>query len=39
VVLGVRSVDGPQAAETLSVLLKYQADIDRAAKELLASED
>jgi hypothetical protein len=34
VVLGVESIDAEQARDTLHILLKYRADIDRAAKEL-----
>ena len=34
VVLGVESIDAEQARDTLHILLKYQSDIDRAAKEL-----
>jgi hypothetical protein len=34
VVLGVESIDVDQARDTLHILLKYQTDIDRAAKEL-----
>jgi MoxR-like ATPase len=36
VVLGVESIDAAGARDTLHVLLKYQQDIERAAKELLA---
>jgi MoxR-like ATPase len=36
VVLGVQTIDGAGARDTLHVLLKYQQDIERAAKELLA---
>jgi MoxR-like ATPase len=38
VVLGVESVDAAQARDTLHILLKYQTDIERAAKELLSAE-
>ena len=34
VLLGIESIDAEQAAATLHVLLKYRADLDRAAKEL-----
>jgi MoxR-like ATPase len=37
VVLGVDSIDATQARETLHILLKYQSDIERAAKELLSA--
>ncbi|MGH9083686.1 MAG: AAA family ATPase, partial [Acidimicrobiales bacterium] len=37
VVLGIESVDAAGARDTLHVLLKYQADIERAARELLAA--
>ncbi|MGH9110047.1 MAG: AAA family ATPase [Acidimicrobiales bacterium] len=37
VVLGIESVDAASARDTLHVLLKYQADIERAARELLAA--
>jgi MoxR-like ATPase len=37
VVLGVDSIDAAQARETLHILLKYQTDIERAAKELLSA--
>ena len=37
-VLGVDAIDEATAKETLHILLKYQTDIDRAAKELLTSE-
>ena len=36
VVLGVESIDADQARDTLHILLKYQTDIERAAKELAA---
>jgi len=32
VVLGVESIDAEQARDTLHILLKYQTDIDRAAR-------
>jgi MoxR-like ATPase len=38
VVLGVQSIDAAQARETLHILLKYQTDIERAAKELLSAD-
>jgi MoxR-like ATPase len=38
VVLGIESVDAACARDTLHVLLKYQRDIERAAKELLAAD-
>ena len=34
--LGVESIDADQAKETLHILLKYQSDIAKAAKELSA---
>ena len=34
VLLGIDSIDAQQAKETLHVLLKYQSDIAKAAKEL-----
>jgi MoxR-like ATPase len=34
VLLGIESIDAQQAKETLHVLLKYQTDIAKAAKEL-----
>jgi MoxR-like ATPase len=37
VVLGVESIDATQARDTLHILLKYQSDIERAAKELLTA--
>ena len=37
IVLGIESIDAEQAAEMLPILLKYQSDIERAAKELLAT--
>jgi MoxR-like ATPase len=37
VVLGVETIDATGARETLHVLLKYQLDIERAAKELLTA--
>lgn len=39
VVLGVESVDAEQACDTLHILLKYQIDIERAAKELLGDRE
>jgi MoxR-like ATPase len=38
VVLGIESVDAAGARDTLNILLKYQSDIERAAKELLAAD-
>ncbi len=38
VVLGVESIDAERARDTLHILLKYQSDIDRAAKELAGAE-
>ncbi len=37
-VLGVNSIDEATVKETLHILLKYQTDIDRAAKELLTAD-
>ena len=37
VLLGIDSIDADQAKETLHILLKYQSDIARAAKELTAA--
>jgi MoxR-like ATPase len=37
VLLGIDSIDAEQAKETLHILLKYQTDIARAAKELTAT--
>ena len=34
VLLGVESIDVEQAKESLHILLKYQSDIEKAAKEL-----
>ena len=34
VLLGIESIDAEQAKETLHILLKYQSDITKAAKEL-----
>ena len=36
VLLGIQSVDAATATETLHILLKYQTDIDKAAKDLAA---
>jgi hypothetical protein len=36
VLLGVQTVDAAGAKDTLHILLKYQADIERASKELLS---
>jgi MoxR-like ATPase len=38
VVLGIESIDAAGARDTLHILLKYQTDIERAAKELLSAE-
>jgi MoxR-like ATPase len=38
VLLGIESVDATGARDTLHILLKYQHDIERAAKELLAAD-
>jgi len=38
VVLGVESIDAAGARDTLHILLKYQSDIERAAKELLSAD-
>jgi MoxR-like ATPase len=38
VVLGVTSIDAEAARDTLHILLKYQSDIERAAKELAGAE-
>jgi len=38
VVLGIESIDAAAARDTLHILLKYQSDIERAAKELLTAE-
>lgn len=38
VVLGIESVDAGTARDTLHILLKYQTDIERAAKELLTAQ-
>ena len=38
VILGIESVDAEQAKDTLHILLKYRADIERAAKELTAAD-
>jgi MoxR-like ATPase len=37
VLLGVQTIDAAGAKDTLNILLKYQTDIERAAKELLSS--
>jgi MoxR-like ATPase len=37
VLLGVQTIDAAGAKETLHILLKYQADIERASKELLSA--
>jgi MoxR-like ATPase len=34
VLLGINNIDAEQAKETLHILLKYQSDIAKAAKEL-----
>jgi MoxR-like ATPase len=36
ILLGIQSVDAATATETLHILLKYQSDIDKAAKDLAA---
>lgn len=38
VILGMESIDATGARDTLHILLKYQSDIERAAKELLSAE-
>jgi len=38
VILGMESIDATGARDTLHILLKYQSDIERAAKELLSVE-
>ena len=37
VLLGIESIDAEQAKETLNILLKYQSDINKAAKELAST--
>ncbi len=37
VLLGVQTIDAAEARDTLHILLKYQADIERASKELLSA--
>jgi MoxR-like ATPase len=37
VLLGVQTIDAAEARNTLHILLKYQADIERASKELLSA--
>jgi hypothetical protein len=39
VVLGRKEIGEQDAAATLHILLKYQSDIERAAKELLSASD
>jgi MoxR-like ATPase len=39
VVLGITTVDANAAKDSLHILLKYQSDIERAAKELLTASD
>jgi len=39
VVLGITTIDAASARDTLHILLKYQTDIERAAKELLTVPD
>jgi MoxR-like ATPase len=39
VVLGINSIDATTAKDSLHILLKYQSDIDKAAKELLSAPD
>ena len=38
VLLGIKTIDAQQATETLNILLKYQTDIAKAAKELAVSK-
>jgi len=38
VLLGIETVDAEQARDTLHILLKYQSDIAKAAKELTVDE-
>jgi len=38
VVVGIESIDAAAARDTLHILLKYQSDIERAAKELLSAD-
>ncbi|MHB8219278.1 MAG: AAA family ATPase [Acidimicrobiales bacterium] len=38
VLLGIESIDAASTRDTLHILLKYQTDIERAAKELLSAE-
>jgi MoxR-like ATPase len=37
VILGVETIDAAGRPDTLHILLKYQSDIERAAKELLSA--
>jgi MoxR-like ATPase len=39
VILGITSIDAAAAKDSLHILLKYQSDIERAAKELLSASD
>ena len=39
VLLGITSIDATAAKDSLHILLKYQSDIERAAKELLTASD
>jgi MoxR-like ATPase len=39
VILGITSIDAAAAKDSLHILLKYQSDIERAAKELLSVSD
>jgi hypothetical protein len=39
VLLGISHLDAATAKNTLNVLLKHRADIDRAAKELVTAEE
>jgi MoxR-like ATPase len=39
VLLGITSIDATAAKESLHILLKYQSDIEKAAKELLSASD
>ena len=36
-ILGIDTIDAAGARDTLHILLKYQTDIERAAKELLSA--
>jgi MoxR-like ATPase len=39
VVLGISTIDATAAKDSLHILLKYQTDIDKAAKELLSATE